>query len=58
MMLYYKKYGLSLKKVAPFFKPDKMDNFDYDKEIHKLLSSSGTIDRQIAEAKRNFIIEK
>jgi|LauGreDrversion4_2_1035121.scaffolds.fasta_scaffold111664_1 hypothetical protein len=37
MSLYYKKYGLNLRGVAPFFEPEPLEIFNYDKEIERLV---------------------
>ena len=41
MKLYYQKYGLNMRGVAPFFDPDKFESYNYDGEIMKLLQTTG-----------------
>lgn len=33
MKLYYQKYGLSMRGVAPFFDLDKFETYNYEQEI-------------------------
>ncbi len=40
MKLYYQKYGLSQRGVAPFYDSKQNDNYNYDKEIQRLLLSN------------------
>jgi hypothetical protein len=37
MKLYYQKYGLSQRGVAPFYDDKQNDNYNYEKEIQRLL---------------------
>jgi hypothetical protein len=41
MKLYYKKYGLSMRGIAPFFDPDKFETYNYEGEIMRLLQKNG-----------------
>lgn len=43
MKLYYKKYGLNQRGVAPFFDPEPLEVFNYDKEIDKLVYPTGPV---------------
>ena len=40
MRLYYQKYGLNQRGVAPFFDQRNNDNYNYDRAIQKLLMSN------------------
>jgi hypothetical protein len=40
MKLYYQKYGLSQRGVAPFYDTKMNDNYNYDREIQRLLLSN------------------
>lgn len=41
MKLYYQKYGLNMRGIAPFFDPDKFETYNYEGEIMKLLQKTG-----------------
>jgi hypothetical protein len=40
MKLYYKKYGLNMRGIAPFFDPDKFETYNYEGEIMRLLQKN------------------